>query len=128
MLIIITSCQSTKFYIEDFIGEYKCRINKLAYNFDYKLILNADTTFYLQIDNQKCTGRWNLLSKNEAILTCNGANGIDALSSGYLSQRKYAIKWFKSDSLKLTIYNLYLPSIPLLYQSSKKQEVILKIK
>ncbi len=120
------SCQSTKFHKKDFIGMYKCRTNKLSYNFDYKLELNADTTFYLQISNQSCIGKWKFLSKNEVILKCDNVNTVDALSSSYLSQREYAIKQINSDSLELTIYNPYIPSIALLSQPSKKEKVFLK--
>lgn len=126
LIVVITSCQATKFQKKDFVGKYKYRTNKLAYNFDYKLKLNTDTTFHLQISNQSCSGKWKPLSKYEIILKCNDVNTIEALSSGYLSQREYIIIRLKDASLKLTIYNSYLPFIPSLNQSVKKEEVILK--
>ncbi|MFT3994124.1 MAG: hypothetical protein QM660_07440 [Dysgonomonas sp.] len=126
ILITFMSCQSTKFHKKDFAGKYKYKTNKLSYNFDYKLELNADTTFYFQISNQSCIGKWRFLSKNEVMLKCDDVDTMDALSSGYLSQREYTMRLLNGDSLELTIYNPYLPSIPLLNQPGKKEKVPLK--
>ncbi|MBF0762528.1 hypothetical protein IR148_15915 [Dysgonomonas mossii] len=126
ILITFMSCQSTKFHKKDFVGKYKYKTNKLSYNFDYKLELNADTTFYLQISNQSCIGKWRFLSKNKVMLKCDDVDTMDALSSGYLSQREYTIKLLNDNNFELTIYNPYLPSIPLLNQPGKKEKVPLK--
>lgn len=120
------SCQSTKFHKKDFVGKYKYKTTKFFYNFDYKLELNADTTFYLQISNQSCIGKWRFLSKNEVMLECDDMDTMNALSSDYLSQRKYTARLLNSDSLELSIYNPYLPSIPLLNQPGKKEKIPLK--
>ncbi len=67
ILTVITSCQSTRIHTEDFVGKYKYRTNKKVYNFDYILKLDIDTTFYLQISNQNCNGKWALLDKSVII-------------------------------------------------------------
>lgn len=98
----IASCRSTKPTKKDFIGEYKYRTNKIAYNFDYKLILNEDTTFFLQIGSGRCSGKWYKYN-NEIRLSCDEEGTLSAISSGNLSQREYTVTELEGDSLSLLI-------------------------
>lgn len=88
-IIIIASCSGNR----AIIGTYY----KKGKDFEYRLILNKDSTFqftksYFEA-NVNCKGKWKYISISEINLKCDTDNSIaTALSSGPISEPQQTVK------------------------------------
>jgi hypothetical protein len=105
-VIFTLSCRST--LVENIPGKYYKRYHKRGtYDQTIILILRKDSTFsftdqWFEI-NQKCKGKWSLLSKDTIILKCfdEGNSVINLITMGYMTERERRVIILARNKLKL---------------------------
>lgn len=94
LMILLTSCKVNKIDADNLVGFYKVT----GKDYDYRLVLNNDSTFEFKIKSLEaksgCNGKWKFQSDTKSlVLSCDELNNvIETLQSGYMSIRIHELK------------------------------------
>lgn len=105
VFLIFLSCRALNIGNVPITGTFYKRGENLGFNFEYKLELKEDGTFYLEeklMDaNPQCKGKWERVGKDSILLKCDSiANVNEMLTNGYMNSREQILKIVSKDGLK----------------------------
>lgn len=78
-------------------GTFYNKSKNLDFNYEYKLQLNADGSFFLNEKhkdaNPQCKGNWMRIGQDTIFLKCSEVvEATEMLSNGYMSKREYKLE------------------------------------
>ena len=101
----LSSCYTQKVGLETISGTFY-RLQKGNYfNTSYMIELKSDSTFSLIIGTAagepQCNGKWKIIDNEFIFLECYKMTDIsEALTSGYMSQRKHKVQIISKNKIK----------------------------
>lgn len=96
-VVALISCKVQNLSQESMYGTFYNRSKNLDFNYEYKLELNDNGSFFLNEKHKdatpQCKGSWKRVGQDTILLKCNEVVEVtEMLSSGYMNKREYKLQ------------------------------------
>lgn len=105
VFLVFLSCRSLNVGSFPITGTFYKQGKSLGFNFEYKLELREDGSFYLEEKlkdaNPRCEGRWEIDGKDSILLKCDSVTNLnEMLTNSYMNNREQMLKMLSRNRLE----------------------------
>lgn len=105
LLMFFLSCGTLNIQSLPITGTFYKQGKRLGFNYEYKLNLKSDGSFYLQEKlkdaSPRCEGKWEMVGKDHILLKCDSVTNInEMLTNGFMNSRENMLKIVSKDRLE----------------------------